>query len=49
MLNNFEKVSFPSIEKRWTKDTLKDKQNKKGKTYKKKKNTTGKSNKQKKE
>ena len=20
MLNNFEKVSFPSIEKRWTKD-----------------------------
>ena len=29
MLNNFEKFSFPSIEKRWTKDEETDRQNEK--------------------
>merc|ERR1711973_714566 len=44
MLNNFEKFSFPSIEKRWTKDkkrqktkTKKTKKNKKTKKQKNKK------------
>ena len=40
MLNNFEKVSFPSIEKRWTKDKETD--------GKKDKETDGKKEKQKK-
>ena len=38
MLNNFENFSFPSIEKRWTKDKETDRQTKrKGKTKKRKK------------
>ena len=37
MLNNFENFSFPSIEKRWTKDKKTDRQKgKKEKTKKKK-------------
>ena len=42
MLNNFEKFSFPSIEKRWTKDKetdgQKEKRQEKTKEKKKKKN-----------
>ena len=37
MLNNFEKFSFPSIEKRWTKDKETDKKKKKEKGKKEKK------------
>ena len=37
MLNNFEKFSFPSIEKRWTKDKEIDGQKRKKKENKKKK------------
>ena len=37
MLNNFEKFSFPSIEKRWTKDKETDGQKEKEKKKKKKK------------
>ena len=36
MLNNFEKFSFPSIEKRWTKDKEKDRKKEKKKKKKKK-------------
>ena len=43
MLNNFEKFSFPSIEKRWTKDKETDRQKEKRqeKTKKKKKTKEG--------
>ena len=37
MLNNFEKFSFPSIEKRWTKDKETDGQKIKKETKKKRK------------
>ena len=37
MLNNFEKFSFPSIEKRWTKDKETDGQKRKRKKEKKEK------------
>ena len=37
MLNNFEKFSFPSIEKRWTKDKETDGQKEKKKKERKKK------------
>ena len=37
MLNNFEKFSFPSIEKRWTKDKETDSQKEKKKRKKRKK------------
>ena len=37
MLNNFEKFSFPSIEKRWTKDKGTDGKKKKRKKRKKRK------------
>ena len=37
MLNNFEKFSFPSIEKRWTKDKETDRQKEKRQEKTKKK------------
>ena len=37
MLNNFEKFSFPSIEKRWTKDKETDRKKEKMKKWKKEK------------
>ena len=37
MLNNFEKFSFPSIEKRWTKDKETDGQKEKDKKRQKRK------------
>ena len=37
MLNNFEKFSFPSIEKRWTKDKETDRKKEKKKKRKKEK------------
>ena len=53
MLNNFEKFSFPSIEKRWTKDKeidgQKEKQIKRKKYKKKNKKSLRKKEKQKKE
>ena len=39
MLNNFEKFSFPSIEKRWTKDKETDGQKEKRQKRKKRKKT----------
>ena len=33
MLNNYENFSFPSIEKRWTKDKETDKQKEKRQTF----------------
>ena len=49
MLNNFEKFSFPSIEKRWTKDKETDRQKEKRqeKTKKKKRKIVKKKKKEK--
>ena len=47
MLNNFEKFSFPSIEKRWTKDKETDRQKRKRENRKREKREKGKKEKKK--